>query len=248
FVWRYRDYVKRESFPWIIKLLLPLFLFPIRMWDLATAKRVDHFVAISETVAARIKQHYGRESDIIYPPVNCDYFLPSAVDGDYFLEVVRLNPYKRIDLVVEAFNRLGSRLRIVGDGPDRARLQKMAKANVEFTGKISDEELLSVVAQCRALIFPGEEDWGLAPLEAMSCGRPVIAFRGGSAVEFVKEPETGCFFNESTVESLMQTVNKFAGYKYDKNAVRDHALTYDRSKFRGQIKLYIEEKQKSAKL
>ncbi|OGC11066.1 hypothetical protein A3K48_00850 [candidate division WOR-1 bacterium RIFOXYA12_FULL_52_29] len=244
FVWRYRDYVKRERFSRLTKMLLPIMLYPIKLWDLATARRVDFFVAISRTVADRIRRYYGRGSDIIYPPVNCDYFLPSGEDGDYFLEVVRLNPYKRIDLVVEAFNRLGHRLKIVGDGPDRERLQGLAKGNIEFLGKISDAELLSIIAGCRALIFPGEEDWGLAPLEAMSCGRPVIAFKGGAAVEFVKEPETGCFFDQPTVESLTRAVEKFAANKFDKRVIREHALRYDRVKFREQIKAYIAQKYK----
>ena len=146
--------------------------------------------------------------------------------------------------MVEAFNRLGHRLKIVGDGPDRERLQGLAKGNIEFLGKISDAELLSIIAGCRALIFPGEEDWGLAPLEAMSCGRPVIAFKGGAAVEFVKEPETGCFFDQPTVESLTRAVEKFAANKFDKRVIREHALRYDRVKFREQIKAYIAQKYK----
>ena len=178
-------------------------------WDRQTAEQVDHFVAISQTVANRIKKIYQRESDIIYPPVNCSFYQPGKSDGDYFLIVSRLNAYKRIDLAVEVFNQLGLPLKIIGQGPDAGRLKRLAKDNIEFLGKLPDDEVAKSLAECRALIFPGEEDFGIVPVEAMSAGRPVVAFASGGAKETVIDGQTGLFFEEATAKSLTQALKRF---------------------------------------
>src|SRR3989339_899643 len=185
FVWRFNDYIKRENLPDWVKNLLPFFLEPIKEWDLRNNSRVDYFIANSSNVAARIKQLYGRQSDIIFPPVDTKKFQPGSLDKDFFLVVSRLSPYKRLDLVVEAFNQLDLPLKIIGSGPARASLQKLAKNNIEFLGQLDDRDVVKYLSECRALIFPGEEDFGIVPLEAMACGRPVIAYKAGGGLETV---------------------------------------------------------------
>lgn len=242
FVWRYDDYVKRESVPGLLKGLLRLLLKPVKAWDLATAKNVDFYIANSQNVARRIAETYGRESVIINPPVDCAFFKPSQLDHDYFLVVSRLNSYKRIDLAVEAFNRLDLPLKIIGDGPDRKRLQRLAGPNVEFLGRLPDREVARYLAECRALIFPGEEDFGIVPLEAMACGRPVIAYRAGGAKETVVEGRTGLFFDEQTEAALAGAVKKFQFESFDKKTIREHALKFDKKIFQQKIKDFIEAK------
>ena len=244
FVWRYDDYVKRENFGPLVRSVLPLVLEPVKKWDLATARGVDHFIAISRTVAERIQRTYGRESAIIYPPVECDLFRPSALDRDHFLVVSRLNPYKRVDIVVEAFNRLELPLLIIGDGPDRKNLEKMARPNIEFLGRQGDEALGRHLAECRALVFAGEEDFGIVPVEAMSCGRPVIAFRAGGARETVVEGETGVFFDRQTPEDLMAAVKRLQFVRFDKKKIRAHALKFDKKVFQEKMREFVEEKHK----
>jgi len=240
FVWRYADYVKRENFGPLLKACLPLILGPLKRWDLGTNSGVDHFITISQTISDRVKKTYRRKSAIIYPPVECDFFQPSGLDHDYFLVVSRLNPYKRIDLAVAAFNQLALPLKIIGDGPDRTALQKMAGPNIGFLGRLSDERLAKYLAGCRALIFPGEEDFGIVPIEAMSCGRPVIAYQAGGASETVIDGETGIFFKEQTVDSLVQAVKKFQFESFDKAKIRAQALKFDKKVFKDKIERFID--------
>lgn len=242
FAWRYDDYIRRENIPGFLKSLLPFFLEPLRRWDLANSQNVDYFIAISQTVAERIKKIYGRESAIIYPPVEVELFRPGTIDRDYYLVVSRLNAYKRIDLVVEAFNRLALPLKIIGQGPDQARLQKLAGPSIEFLGRLTDQEIADHLAACRALIFPGEEDFGIVPLEAMACGRPVIAYRAGGAAETVSEGQTGLFFNQPTVPDLMAAVKRFNFEVFDKQAIRSHALKFSKDVFKQKLSSFIKEK------
>lgn len=242
FVWRYEDYVRRESIPSFLRSLLPLALEPIKNWDVQTAEAVDLYIANSKNVAERIKKTYGRESVIIHPPVECDFFKPKALDHDYFLVVSRLNTYKRIDIVVEAFSEMDLPLKIIGDGPDRKNLQKMAGPSVEFLGRLPDQELAEHMAECRALVFPGEEDFGIVPLEAMSAGRPVIAYKAGGAEETVIDGETGIFFEEQSADSLIQAVKRFQFKTFNKNKIREHALKFDKAVFKRKIMDFIKEK------
>jgi glycosyltransferase involved in cell wall biosynthesis len=242
FVWRYEEYVKRESIPAFMKSVLPLMLEPVKKWDLQTVAGVDHYIANSRTVAERIQKTYGRQSVIINPPVECGLFQPSALDRDYFLVVSRLNTYKRIDIAVEAFNRLELPLKIIGDGPDRKVLQRMAGSQIEFLGRLPDAEMAEYLADCRALIFPGEEDFGIVPLEAMSAGRPVIAFKAGGAEETVVEDETGVFFDAQTADSLMRALKRFQFESFNKKRIREHALRFDKRVFQEKVRAFVEQK------
>lgn len=222
--------------------LLSYFLTWLRVWDNTSSDRVDYFIANSENVAKRIWKHYRREAVVIHPPVRCNLFNISDIDEDYFLIVSRLQEYKRIDLAVEAFNKLKMPLVIIGDGPEREKLEKMANSNIKFLGRKSDEIIKEYYSKCRAFIFPGEEDFGITPLEAMASGRPVIAYRKGGALETVVENKTGLFFNEQTLEELIDAINKFENMEFSKIEIRTHAETFDESIFKYKIKSFIDER------
>ena len=222
--------------------ILSYFLTAIRLWDRVSSDRVDYFIANSENVAKRIWKHYRRECVVIHPPVRCNLFNISDIDEDYFLIVSRLQEYKRIDLAVEAFNELGLPLVIIGDGPDREKLENMSKDNIKFLGRESDEVIKEHYSKCRAFLFTGEEDFGITPLEAMASGRPVIAYRKGGALETVVENETGVFFDNQNKEDLIKAINKFEKMSFDKKKVREHALKFDEEVFREKINKYMKEK------
>lgn len=222
--------------------LLKYFMNYMRMWDKVSADRVDYFIANSENVAKRIWKHYRRESVVIHPPVRCNLFNISGIDEDYFLIVSRLVPYKRIDLAVEAFNELGLPLVVIGGGKDLDRLKAMAKDNIKFLGRQSDEVIKECYSKCRAFVFPGEEDFGITPLEAQASGRPVIAYGKGGALETVVEQKTGVFFNQQTVEDLKDAVNRFQGLSFDKIFIRKHAEEFDEKIFEKKIENLINEK------
>ena len=231
FLWDYHSYVEREGLGGVGRLLLPAVLQRLRLWDRAAADRVDQFIAISSVVQRRIAKHYGRDSQIIYPPVQTSYPDRDYESEDYFLIVSRLVPYKRIDLAVRAFNQLGLPLRIVGDGRDRATLEAMAESNVQVLGHLSDVEVREQMARCRAFVFPGEEDFGLAPLEAMAAGRPVIAYGAGGALDTVVEGESGLFFYEPTPEALVEAVRRLDRCDFDPDHLRRHAQRFGVARF-----------------
>lgn len=222
--------------------LLNYFLTCMRIWDYSSAARVDYFVANSENVAKRIWKHYRREAVVIHPPVRCSLFNISDEDGDFFLCVSRLQEYKRIDLAIQACMKLGVKLKIIGDGPDKEKLKSMAGPNVEFLGRASDDVMKECYAKCRAFLFPGEEDFGITPLESMASGRPVIAYGKGGALETVVHGKTGLFFKEQTVESLIEAMQKFETMTFDKAELRRHAEEFDDEVFKRKIKEFIEEK------
>lgn len=241
FLWDYHSYVEREGLGGVGRLLLPPILQRLRLWDRAAADRVDQFIAISSTVQRRIAKHYGRDSQIIYPPVQTSYPDRDYESEDYFLIVSRLVPYKRIDLAVRAFNQIGLPLRIVGDGRDRATLEAMAESNVQFLGHLSDVEVREQMARCRAFVFPGEEDFGLAPLEAMAAGRPVIAYGAGGALDTITDGESGVFFHQSNAEALLEAVRRLDQYDFDPEHLRRHARRFDVSRFRKELGETLEE-------
>ncbi|MCX7702263.1 MAG: glycosyltransferase [Gemmataceae bacterium] len=180
----------------------------LRDWDRATAPRVSHFIAVSETVRDRIRVCYGRDSVVIYPPVDTDFFTPSDVPReDFYLCVSALAPYKRLDLAIEACSRLGKRLIVIGTGQDQRRLRSLAGPGIQLLGWQPDDVIRDHYRRCRALLFPGEEDFGIVPVEAQACGAPVIAYGKGGAIETVVEP--GGFFEEQTVESLCEAIRDF---------------------------------------
>lgn len=222
--------------------LLRYFLTGVRIWDIVSANRVDYFIANSENVARRIWKHYRRESVVIHPPVRCNLFNLSEINEDYFLIVSRLQEYKRIDLAVEAFNKLGLPLIIIGDGPERRKLEKLAKDNIKFLGRETDEVIKEYYKKCRAFIFAGEEDFGITPLEAMASGRPVIAYGKGGALETVVKNKTGVFFYNQTCEALIKAIKEFENMTFNKVEIRKHAEEFDESKFKQKIKSFMEEK------
>lgn len=241
FLWDYDSYVQREQLGRLPRTLLPAVISMLRAWDLAAAKRVTQFIAISHLVAERIKRCYGRESTIIYPPLNTQAFSPSPDHDDYFLIVSRLIPYKRIDLAVQACSQLGLPLRIIGDGRDRASLERLAGPTVRFLGRLPDADVKEHMRRCKAFIFPGEEDFGLTPLEAMASGRPVVAFAGGGALETVVAGVTGAFFREPTAESLAAALRTFDAAYYDPAVLRRHAEGFDRAVFAEQLRSFVKQ-------
>jgi len=226
-VWRYEDYVARESFGRAARSMLPLALWGLRKWDLRAAQQPDYYIANSQLVARRIKQIYGRDAVVIPPPIDVDRFQPSNDVDDYYLVLSRLVPYKRIDLAIEACNRLGRRLVIIGDGPDRKRLQKLAGPKTEFLGRQPDHLVSYYASRCRALLFPGEEDFGMVPLEVNAAGRPVIAFRGGGAIETVIDGVTGVFFDKPESASLVKAIEELEGHFWHQQVLRRHAEKFD---------------------
>lgn len=248
YVWDlYDDYVEEAGL--LTRLTMPPLAAVLRRWDRVTSRRVDHFVAISRHIADRIGRCYGRAADVIYPPVDVARFHAGAgAPDDFYLVVSALVPYKRVDLAIAAAHRLGRRLVVVGVGPEAARLQRAAGPGVEFLGWRSDEEVAALYARCRALLFPGVEDFGIVPLEAMASGRPVIALAAGGARETVVplgapggEP-TGVFFDTQTVDALADAMRRFeaSADRFDPKALRAHAERFDRPRFRDEVRRYLD--------
>ena len=214
-------------------LVKPLLAY-LRRWDRRTAAEVDVFVAISHHVADRIQRFYGRNSEVVYPAVDTDRCTPApdgACRGDYDLIVSALVPYKRIDLAVELYSRKGWPLKIVGAGGCTDALRRAAGPSVEILGRLPDEAVLDLYRNCRLLVFPGEEDYGIVPLEAQACGRPVVAYAKGGALETVADGVSGVFFAEQTPESLEDAVVRCAEAKFDPAAVRANALRFGPAQF-----------------
>ncbi len=247
--WNYREYVEREQLGGMARRVLPFLITGLRVWDQTSAMRVDHFIANSPVVAERIAKYYRREAVVIPPPVEAQRFPfdPATQPEDYFLIVSRLIPYKRIDLAIEACNRLQLPLVIIGSGRDEARLRRLAGPTIRFTGRLSDEEVLHYYTHCRAFLFPGEEDFGITPLEAQAAGRPVIAYGAGGALASVVEGVTGLFFREQTAESLAATLTAFDERQFDPQAIRNHALEFDLPRFHRRILQFIEAKMSDRK-
>ena len=232
-------YIREFNTPFWVKPFVPLFMNYLRLWDREAAFRVDKFISNSRFVAERIKKYYKSEAETIYPPVDTDNFFPGNKIEKYFLMVGRLLVYKRFDLAIDVFNELGFPLKIIGTGPEMTKLKKRANWNIEFLGNVDKEKMREYYQNCQALIFPQEEDFGIVALEAMACGRPVIAYRGGGALESVKEEETGIFFDEQKINSLLQVVKKFSSDNFDFRKIRAHAEKFDKKIFKEKIKDFI---------
>ena len=214
----------------------------LRRWDYQAAQRVDHFVAISREIQARIRRHYDRDSAIIHPPVDIDRFQPASTQDDYYLIVSRLIPYKRLDLAVSAFNQLGLPLVVAGDGRDRDALEALAGPTVTFLGRVPDEDLPDLYARCRAFILPGVEDFSIAPVQAQASGRPVIAYGAGGALDTVVEGETGVFFREPAPESLAAAVRAFDTSTIDAHACCANAERFATSVFKEKLSPFVQDK------
>jgi glycosyltransferase involved in cell wall biosynthesis len=236
-----QKYTADFGFPWIIKKFIPFVMNYIRLWDRLSADRVDKFIANSNFVAKRIKKYYGKESAVINPPVSVNNFSISDHQEDYFLMVGRLIAYKRHDIAIEAFNKLGLPLKIIGRGPEMKRLQKIAGPNIEFLGRVPDEKLSRYYSECRAFVFPQEEDFGIVAIEAFASGRPVIAFKGGDIPEHMEEGKMGIFFNNQTSGDIIRAVKQFESMNFDKNYIRSKSLKFDKEIFKGKIKECVEQ-------
>ncbi len=219
------------------RLVVNPLLAALRRWDRRTATRVDRFVAISQHIRDRIGRFYGRPADVVYPPVNTDYWTPgeplpeSSPDKAFDLIVSALVPYKRLDLAVETYRRSGRRLEIVGAGGDLDRLRARATPNIVFHGRLPDAMVRDRYRRCSMLIFPGEEDFGIVPLEAQACARPVVAFARGGALETVDPNVSGVFFEEQTPDALAAAVETCRQRVWDRDAVRRHALRFSTTVF-----------------
>ncbi|MBN1936442.1 MAG: glycosyltransferase [Anaerolineae bacterium] len=239
YVWRYRDYARREGLGGLTRIALSPLLSYLRLWDRLATDRVDRFIAISGEVQRRIAKYYRRESEIIYPPVDTQRFAPSDSYDDYFLIVGRLVPYKRIDLAVRACTALGLPLKVGGCGRDLKRLKSIAGPTVEFLGRVPDQALPELMARCKAFLFPGDEDFGITPVEAMAAGRPVIAYACGGALDTIIENQTGILFHQQSVESLIEALQHFDPDACDPSAIRQHAEQFDTAVFRQKIRDYV---------
>jgi glycosyltransferase involved in cell wall biosynthesis len=231
-VWNFDSYSSRESFGTATRALLPLLIGALRRWDAAASRQPDHFIANSISVAERIRRAYGRASEVIHPPVDLSRFHPSPEHEDYYVVLSRLVSYKRIDLAVMACSLLGRKLVVIGDGPARARLEGMAGPTVTFVGRAPDRDVERYVSRCRALLFPGEEDFGLAPLEVAAAGRPTVAYRGGGAIETIRENETGVFFKEQNHWSLIEAMQRLERESWSQERLRAHAENFGVDVFR----------------
>jgi glycosyltransferase involved in cell wall biosynthesis len=249
FAWSFRDYRPGEQIAsWQVGVLSPI-LSGLRLWDVAGANRVDAFAAISYGVKRRIEKYYRREATVIYPPVpTAEYaYDPAAREGaagqgGYFLAGGRLIPYKRIDLAIQACNRLKARLVIYGDGRDRARLESIAGPTVEFAGAVDDETKRELMWGCRAFLFPGEDDFGITPVEAMAAGRPVVAYGAGGAVDTIVDGGTGVLFRQPTVNALADALERARRTEWDRAAIARHASRFDVRTFKVQLRRFVEAK------
>lgn len=233
----YHEYVGKKNK--LAKFFIGWMMKGIRQWDRLSADRVDVFIANSKNVARRIRKHYRRESHVIYPPVRTDMFQKSDEDKGFYLAVSRLVPYKRIDLVVEAFTELGLPLKVIGAGSEFDTIAAKAGPNVEMLGHLDDQQVLAHMQSCKAFLFPGEEDFGITPIEAQACGKPVIAFGKGGALETVVKDKTGVFFYEQTKEGVMEAVKQFEQMTFDPTEICEHARSFSEERFKNQLRTFI---------
>jgi glycosyltransferase involved in cell wall biosynthesis len=235
---------------WILRWLKGLlkgFFHKVRIWDRVAADRVNRYIANSEYIGRRIKKYYGRGSEVIHPPVDLGSFSLGKGKREYYLAVGRLIPYKRFDLVVEAFGKLGKELRIVGTGPEMGKLKRIAGKNVEFVGKVSDEELKEIYQGAKGLVFPQLEDFGIVPLEAMACGTPVIAYGRGGALETVKKGVSGVFFEKQTVASLAKAVRVFDKKRWSRKKVAESVDGFSSARFKAELRHFTKKAWKEHK-
>jgi glycosyltransferase involved in cell wall biosynthesis len=239
FAWRTQDYVEREAIGGAAGGLLPFLLTYVRLWDVVSAGRVDAFIANSRETASRIQRYYQRPATIIPPPVDLPPYVETSAE-DWYLAGGRLIPYKRLELAVAAFTALGLPLKIFGDGRDRATLEALAGPNIEFLGWVDEQQRRDLFARCRAFLFPGVEDFGITPLEAMAAGRPVIAYAAGGALETIIDGVTGRFFHQQSAAALAAAVAASRCDTYAPQAIRRHAESFGRDVFLTRMRACID--------
>ena len=218
YIWdQFDQYFGKGRSSWLTETTMKFIRSWLQRWDVKTSRRVNNFIANSRHVQKRIKKYYGKEATVIHPPVDTELFTPASTEkkGDYFLTLSAFAPYKRLDLAVEAFNQLGIPFFVIGEGQDEKRLKEMAKPNIHFEDWLDISQIRSHFARCRGFVFCGEEDFGIAPVEALACGRPVIALSAGGARETVEDGVTGLLVKDDTVDGFTDAVNDMASFKYD---------------------------------
>jgi glycosyltransferase involved in cell wall biosynthesis len=242
FVWDFERYAEREQMNPLARRLLPIALSRMRRWDLKSALRVDHFIANSTVVSRRIKQFWNRDSDVVYPPVDTAMIKPVPPDevGDYYVLVSRLVPYKRFDIVIDAFNQLGLPLKVIGIGRAREDLERRAGPGIEFLGFVSDDEKHHVFSRCKAAIFPAEDDFGIAQVEVQAAGRPVIALGAGGALDTVADGVTGILFQPQTVDGVIEAVRRFESLTFSSGEISARVERFSRGRFEREIAQIVE--------
>jgi len=233
-------YVREFSGSLWFQKIAPIAISYIRLWDYMASHRVDQYLTLSHYVAKRIKKYYNRSSHVIYPPVDVARFTPATREGEYYLIISRLVPYKKIEIAIAAAELLGMHLKIAGVGPELDALKRVAGSQTQFLGYVPDDDLPELYRNARALIFPQEEDFGITPLEAAASGVPTIAYAAGGALETVVEDRTGIFFTEQTTWSLMQAMQKCSQKKWDKQAMKLHAQQFSLERFVGEIQRFVQ--------
>lgn len=241
---RYEEYLQNPGFGklnWLARLGLKAFVKPMRAWDYKAAQRPDHMISISTNIQAQIKKYYGRDTEIIYPPVDTKRFelKGTSAPREGFVITGRQTPYKRIDLAVAACTDLNLPLTVIGNGPEHRQLEQMAGKSIVFLTNVTDGELPRYLQSAEAFIFPTKDDFGIAPVEAMAAGTPVIAYQAGGALEYVIEGKTGLFFKEQTVESLQAVLRTFANYKFSEQELISHANKFSAARFQENLKNLI---------
>jgi len=239
----YHQYLKESGLDRGFKgKLAKYFLHKIRMWDVSTVNRVDHYIANSHYIARRIKKVYGRESTVIYPPVDVEKFQLCAKKEEFYLTASRMVPYKKIDLIVEAFSKTDKKLVVIGTGPDMEKIKGFAGKNIEFLGFAPDEVLLDHMQRAKSFVFAAEEDFGIVPVEAQACGTPVICLDKGGTKETVIDGLTGVHFQEQKVNDLLEAIEKFENLEFNPTQIREHALKFSKERFEKEIKEFVDEK------
>lgn len=239
-----QKYTADFYFPSFVKRFIPFVMNYIRVWDWASAQRPDKIIANSAFIEKRINKYYQRTVDaVIHPPIEMDRFHIEQTHDEYFLMVGRIVPNKRFDIAVDAFNVSGLPLKIIGEGPAKKDLEAKAKNNITFLGRVSDEELAKYYANCRAFLFPQEEDFGIVAIEAFASGRPIIAYRGGDIVEHMQEGKTGVLFGDQTAQGINAAIASFKDIEDQciSSEIRKHAQKFDKEIFKARIKDYIEQ-------
>jgi glycosyltransferase involved in cell wall biosynthesis len=241
---QYSAYFSPRDLSFFSRLAVPRVIHRLRIWDVASSARVDHFIANSANVARRIKRYYRRDADVIHPPADTEFFtLPEAQPGrSYFLIVSALVPYKKIGLAIEAFNGTGEPLKIVGTGPDLRKLARRARPNIEFLGQVPADRLRDLYRGALALLMPGEEDFGIAAVEAQACGAPVIAYGRGGVLESVIPGETGVFYADPSPAGLRSALDNFRGLKFNSSVLRSNAMRFSRPLFKERLAAYFDDK------